>query len=72
MLKLTGTAEGGNSSDEIQITILPEGSTLYRYVRVKRQFGDFGPLFLANVKIINNEGVERGPDGHGNKIKWLE
>ena len=65
VLKLTGTAEGGDSSDEIQITILPEGSTLYRYVRVKHTAASaaFGPLCLANVKIINNEGVNVAPMG---------
>jgi len=62
VLKLTGTAEGGSSSDEVQITILPEGSTLYRYVRVKHTSA-FGPLCLANVKIINNEGVNVAPMG---------
>ena len=62
ILKLTGTAGGGNSSDEVQITVLPEGSTLYRYVRVKRVSG-FGPLFLANVKILNNEGINIAPMG---------
>jgi hypothetical protein len=62
VLKLTGTAEGGNSSDEVQITILPEGSTLYRYVRVKHT-GAFGPLCLANIKIINNDGVDVAPMG---------
>ena len=72
VLKLTGTAEGGNSSDEVQITILPEGSTLYRYIRVKRSSG-FGPLFLANVKIINNEGVNVAPMGIATKANgWNE
>ena len=62
VLKLTGMAGGGNASDEVQITVLPEGSTLYRYVRVKHT-GAFGPLCLANVKIINNDGVDVAPMG---------
>ncbi|MDG2408766.1 MAG: prepilin-type N-terminal cleavage/methylation domain-containing protein, partial [Pirellulales bacterium] len=62
VLKLTGMAGGGNASDEVQITVLPEGSTLYRYVRVKHT-GAFGPLCLANVKIINNDGVNVAPMG---------
>ena len=62
VLKLTGTAGGGNSSDEVQITVLPEGSTLYRYVRIKRVSG-YGPLFLANVKIVDTEGVNVAPMG---------
>jgi len=61
VLKLTGTAEGGSSSDEVQITVLPEGSTLYRYVRVKHTGN--GPLCLANVKITNNDGVDVAPMG---------
>ena len=61
VLKLTGTAEGGNSSDEVQITILPEGSTLYGYVLVKHTGN--GPLCLANVEIINNDGVNVAPRG---------
>ena len=61
VLKLTGTAEGGNSSDEVQITILPEGSTLYGYVLVKHTGN--GPLCLSGIKIINNDGVNVAPRG---------
>ena len=66
VLKLTGTADGKSSSDEIQVSIDSE-ATLYRYVRVKRVAPAWkwsnGGVFLASVKIINNEGTDVAPMG---------
>ena len=65
VLKLTGTADGKSASDEMQLTILPAGSTLYRSVRVKANTANpsYMPFAFANIKIINNDGVNVAPIG---------
>ncbi|HJN64937.1 MAG TPA: hypothetical protein QF761_01945, partial [Pirellulales bacterium] len=61
VLRLTATTGGGSTSDEVTITVNPEGATLYRYVRIKRSTP--GLIAIADVKILDNDGVNVATTG---------
>ena len=69
VLRLTATTGGGSTSDEVTITINPEGTALYRYVRIKRSTP--GLIAIADVKILDNDGVNVATTGIASSLNGL-